>query len=77
MPPEWVDFLVMTGAFLLVASGGLIWMFFFRQTRRKRHKHRHHHDSRPSKISRAPKNGRSPVRQDEPSSRPPSTTSRP
>jgi hypothetical protein len=77
MAPEWVDFLVMTGAFLLVATGGLIWMFFFRKTRRRRHKHRHHHDSRPSKISRSPKSGRPPMPQDETSSGLPPTTSRP
>jgi hypothetical protein len=68
--------LVMTGAFLLVATGGLIWMFFFRKTRRRRRKHHHHHDSRPAKISRFPKGGRPPAPPDETFPRLPPTTPR-
>lgn len=45
MTPEWLDFLYMTGAFLLVAAGALVWIFFFRKTQRRKRKHRHHHRS--------------------------------
>ena len=45
MMPEWLDFLYMSGAFLLVATGALVWIFFFRKTRRRKRKHRHRHRS--------------------------------
>jgi len=61
LAPEWVDFLVMTGAFLLVASGGLIWLFFFRKQGRRRRKHRHHHHSRPPNPNLPEKDGLPPM----------------
>ena len=42
MTATWVDFFIMVGVFALIATGALIWAFYFRKTRRKhRHKHRH------------------------------------
>ena len=61
LAPEWVDFLVMTGSFLLVAIGGLIWLFFFRKKGRRRRKHRHHHHSRPPGSNLSEKDGLPPT----------------
>ena len=51
MTPEWLDFLYMTGAFLLVATGALVWILFFRKTRRRKRKYRHRH--RPDALNDA------------------------
>ena len=74
MTPDWMDFLVMTGVFLLVAASGLIWLFFFRKTGRRRHKHHQHHASRQANTTRAQKSGRPPIRQEEKPSWPTPTT---
>ena len=73
MLPEWAGFLVMTGAFLLVAAGSLIWIFFFRKARRRRRKHHHHHHSRPLDFPPSQKDGLPPGRPEEASSGPQST----
>jgi hypothetical protein len=73
MAPGWVDLFVMTGAFLLVAAGGLVWIIFFRQIRPRRRKHRHHHHSHPADFAVAQKAGLPPGRQGEESSAPPPT----
>jgi len=62
MAPEMENFLIMTGAFLLVAAGGLIWMFFFHKTRRRRREYRHHHHSGPPDITLSQTGGLPPDR---------------
>lgn len=75
MSPEWMNFLVMAGAFLLVALGGLLWLFLFRKNPRRRRKRRHHHGSRSASAPLAQQNVLPPGRLDEKSSRLPPTTS--
>jgi hypothetical protein len=70
MTPEWMDFLIMPGAFLLILTGGLIWLFFLRKPGRRRHKHHQHHRYRPTHLTLAQKSGLPPIRQEE---KPPDT----
>jgi hypothetical protein len=42
MTATWVDFFIMAGVFALIATGALIWVFYFRKGRGKR-RHKHHH----------------------------------
>ena len=63
--PEWVDFLIMLGAFLLIAGGALIWLFFFRKTGKRRRKRRHHREHSPSNPTLAQSGGLPPVRKEE------------
>jgi hypothetical protein len=71
MTPGWVDLLMMTGAFLLVAIGGLLWIFFLRQNRRRRRKHHHHHHSRPLDLRPPANDGLPPDRRGQKTSGPP------
>jgi hypothetical protein len=74
MTPEWVDFFIMTGAFALVATGALIWVFFLRKPGRRR-KHRHRHERRSSNPTLAQNGGLPPVcHEEKPSRRPPPTS---
>jgi hypothetical protein len=74
MTPEWVDFFIMVGAFLLVAIGALIWLFFLRKPGKRRRKHRHRHEHHSSITTLAQKGGLPPVRHEEkPYRRPPPT----
>jgi hypothetical protein len=74
MTPGWVDFFIMTGAFVLVGIGVLIWILFFRKSGRRRRKHRHRHEHRPPNPTLAQSGGLPPVRQEEkPFRRPPPT----
>jgi uncharacterized iron-regulated membrane protein len=65
--PQWLNFLAMAGAMLLVASGTLIWYFAFRKGRKPRkRKHRHHHrESRALNPTLAQTGGLPPVREEE------------
>jgi hypothetical protein len=72
--PEWMDFLIMLGAFLLILTGALIWLFHFRKTRRHRRKYRHHHGSRLPNVPLAQKGGLPPIRQEEKPPNPPAPT---
>jgi hypothetical protein len=74
MTPGWVDAFIMTGAFVLVAIGALIWLFFLRKPGRRRRKHRHRHESHSSNPTLAKNGGLPPVRHEEkPFRRPPPT----
>jgi hypothetical protein len=70
----WIDFFIMTGAFLLVAGGALIWVFFLRKPkkRRRKRKHRHHRHSPNPTLNQG--EGLPPVRPQEKPYRPPSST---
>ena len=63
MAPEWVDFLIMAGAIMLVALGALIWVFFIRKPKRRRRKYHHHHDRRLPNPTLAQNRGLPPIRQ--------------
>jgi cell division septation protein DedD len=66
MTSDWVEFLALTGAIILVAIGALIWTFFLRKRkRRRRHKSRHRHERRLPNPTLAQNGGLSPVRQTE------------
>jgi peptidoglycan/LPS O-acetylase OafA/YrhL len=74
MPPGWVDFFIMVGAFALVAIGALIWLFFLRKPGRRRRKHRHRHERRSPNPTLAQNGGLPPIHHEEkPSRRPPPT----
>jgi hypothetical protein len=40
--PQWVNFLAMTVAVLVVAIGSLLWFAVFRRKKQRKHKHRRH-----------------------------------
>ena len=66
MISDWVEFLALAGAILLVAIGALIWTFFLRkQKRRRRHKSRHRHERSLPNLTAAKNGGLPPVRQKE------------
>ena len=65
---DWVDFLVMAGAFLLVAAGSALWLFFLRRPRRRRKYRPHRRHSAP--VTLAQTGGLPPVRPPEPSPAP-------
>jgi len=67
--PDWMDFLIMAGAFLLVAAGSALWLLFLRRPRRRR-KNRHHR-RRSAPVTLAQTGGLPPVRPQEPSPAPP------
>jgi len=71
----WMNFLVMAGVFILVATSALIWVFYFRKRRHKhRHKHRHHRERRAVNPTLAQTRGLPPVRPPEPPGGSPSQT---
>jgi hypothetical protein len=75
MTGMWVDFFIMVGVFALVATGALIWAFYFRKRRRKhRHKHRHKHDRHSINPTLAQTGGLPPPRPPESRDRTPSQT---
>ena len=66
MTTDWVEFLALAGAIILVAIGALIWTFFLRKRKRKRRRksrHRREHSSPNSTL--AQNGGLPPVRQKE------------
>ncbi len=66
MPPAWTDFFIMAGAFLLILTSALIWLVFFRKTRKRRRKYRHRHQHRlPGTTTLAQTGGLPPVRREE------------
>ena len=66
---DWVDFLVMAGAFLLVAAGSALWLVFRRRPRRRRkYRHARRHSA---PVTLAQTGGLPPVRPPEPSPAPP------
>ena len=72
MTTGWVDFFIMLGAFVLIAFASLIWVFYFRKTRRRhRRKRRHHREGRLVNPTLAQTGGLPPTRSPEP----PTTTS--
>ena len=74
MSPGWVDFILMAGAFLLVAVGAAIWLFFRRKPKRRR-KHRQQSESRPLNPTLAQSGGLPPIRrQADPAPNPPPTS---
>ena len=65
MISDWVEFLALAGAIILVAIGALIWTFFLRKRkRRRRHKSRHRHERRLPNLTVAQNGGLPPVRQE-------------
>jgi len=70
--PDWANFIIMAGAFLLVAAGTMIWIVYFHKHKRRRRKYRHHHHSRQPNIPIAQKGGLPPARREE---RPPGLSS--
>ena len=75
--PEWVDFLIMAGAILLVAIGALVWTFFIRKPGRRRRKSRHRHEHRLLNPTLAQNGGLPPVRPEGKTSRRRMPTSQP
>jgi hypothetical protein len=69
--PDWANFVIMAGAFLLVAASAMIWIAYFHKNKRRRRKYRHHHHSR-QPVSIAQKGGLPPARSEE---RPPGLSS--
>ena len=66
MTTDWVEFLALAGAIILVAIGALIWTFFLRKRkRRRRHKSRHRHERRLPNLTVAQNGGLPLVRQKE------------
>jgi hypothetical protein len=75
MTETWVDFFIMAGVFVMIATGALIWVFYFRKRgRKRRHKHRHHREPRPVNPTLAQTGGLPPARPSEPSGPTPSQT---
>jgi Na+/melibiose symporter-like transporter len=71
----WVDFFIMVGVFALIAISSLIWVFYFRKTRRRhRRKHRHHREHRVANPTLAETGGLPPARPPEPPDATPSET---
>jgi hypothetical protein len=59
----WVDFLIMAGAFAVIAFGALIWVFYFRKKKRKhRHRQGHQRGRRPVNPTLAQTGGLPPAR---------------
>jgi len=70
LTPEWADFIIMAGAFALVAIGALIWVLFLRKKGRRRRKHRHQRGDHSSNPPPAPAGEQPPARPaNEPSGR--------
>jgi len=65
LTPEWVDFLIMAGAIILVATGALIWTFFIRKPGRRKRKYHHHHERCLPNPTLAQNGGLPPIRQKE------------
>jgi hypothetical protein len=66
--PQWLNFLAMAGAILLVAAGTLVWFLFYRKGRKPRkRKRRHHHHREPRALNPtlAQTGGLPPARKDE------------
>jgi len=75
MTATWVNFLIMTGVFVLIAMGALIWVVYFRKRGRKhRHKHRHQRERRSVNPTLAQTGGLPPARPPEPPGASPSQT---
>ena len=75
MTEAWVDFFIMIGAFMLVAIGALIWVFYFRKKRRKhRRKHGHRHERHSINPTLAQTGGLPPAKPPEPPDVTPSQT---
>jgi len=73
MSPAWADFFIMLGAFAFVATGALVWIFFFRKPKRRRRKRRHRHEHRSLNPTLSQSGGLPPVRLEEkPPRQPPS-----
>jgi hypothetical protein len=67
MTGQWADFFILVGAFVLVAIGALIWILYFRKTRRKRkRRHSHRHGQRSINPTLAETGGLPPARPPEP-----------
>jgi len=78
MTRSWVDFFIMAGVFVLIATGALIWVVYFRRKRRKhRHRHRHHRERRPVNPTLAQTGGLPPPRLPESPDRTPPQTPQP
>jgi len=60
--PDWANFIIMAGAFLLVAAGAITWIMYFNKNKRRRRKYRHHHHSRQPNIPIDQKGGLPPAR---------------
>jgi hypothetical protein len=76
----WIEFAIMAGAFLLVAAGSLLWLFYFRKRpRQRKHRHHHHrrHRRRSSPVTPAQAGGLPPVRREPAPLEPPSPTAQP
>jgi type II secretory pathway component PulF len=66
MTSDWVEFLALVGAIVLVAIGGLIWTFFLRKRKRRRRRKSHHrHERRLPNLPLAQSGGLPPIRQKE------------
>ena len=75
MTTDWVEFLALVGAIVLVAIGGLIWTFFLRKRKRRRRRKSHHrHERRLPNLPLAQSGGLPPIRQEEKPPNPPAPT---
>jgi len=77
LTPEWIDFFIMLGSFLLVAAGALIWLFFIRKPGKRRRKRRHHQEHHLPNPTLAQSGGLPPIRKEEKPPRQPSPTPQP
>ena len=69
--PEWLDFFVMIGVLLVLATCVLVWVVYFRKGGRKHRRHRRHHERRAANPTLAETGGLPPLRPPEPSEKPP------
>jgi heme/copper-type cytochrome/quinol oxidase subunit 2 len=67
--PEWLNFLIMTLAIVLVAIGCLIWFLVFRKKRKRKHRP-HSHEKRQLNPTLAECGGLPPKRDPEPPANP-------
>ncbi|HTY88776.1 MAG TPA: hypothetical protein VMB80_15010 [Candidatus Acidoferrum sp.] len=69
-----MDFIIMFGAFLLVAVGAVMWLVYLRKPKKRRRKYRHRHRHQSAPITLAQTGGLPPIRREEQPPPPPPTT---
>jgi hypothetical protein len=68
--PQWADFLILAGVFMLVAIGALVWIVVFRKKKKRKHR-RHQHEQRKFNPTLAESGGLPSVREEKKSGPPP------
>jgi hypothetical protein len=75
MTATWVDFFIMAGVFVLIATGALVWVLYFRKRghKRRHNKPRHQRERRPANPTLAQTGGLPPPRPPTPDGTPSQT----